>query len=183
MAKIKGNIEATKEINVGVPSFDVFPAGIILPYGGASAPSGALFCDGSTVSRTTYSNLYAIQGNAYGEGDGSTTFHLPDTRGRFIRGVDGGVGRDPDRSSRTASNTGGNTGDAIGSVQNDDYKSHNHITNTTSQINSDWGDVSGPTVFASNAVNADTQSSEPSGGNETRPKNLNCNYIITTGGQ
>lgn len=69
------------------------PAGVGMPTGsgcewfGSSAPSGYLLCDGSAVNRTTYSALYAIVGNAYGAGDGSTTFNLPDTRGRLIIGV------------------------------------------------------------------------------------------------
>lgn len=54
------------------------PLGAIVPYGGDTAPTGYLLCDGSAVSRTTYSDLYAVIGTKYGEGDGSTTFNLPD---------------------------------------------------------------------------------------------------------
>jgi microcystin-dependent protein len=63
------------------------PSGMMLAYAGASAPSGWLMCDGSAVSRTTYSALFAVVGTAYGAGDGSTTFNLPDTRGRFVVGL------------------------------------------------------------------------------------------------
>jgi len=56
------------------------PIGTILPYGGASAPSGWFLCDGTAVSRTTYSELFAVIGTAFGSGDGSTTFNLPDMR-------------------------------------------------------------------------------------------------------
>ena len=52
--------------------------GQIITYAGTTAPSGYLACDGSAVSRTTYANLFAVIGTAYGEGDGSTTFNLPD---------------------------------------------------------------------------------------------------------
>lgn len=54
------------------------PIGVILPYGGDTAPTGYLICDGSAVSRTTYADLYAVIDTKYGEGDGSTTFNLPD---------------------------------------------------------------------------------------------------------
>ena len=54
------------------------PVGAIVPYGGDTAPTGYLLCDGSAVSRTTYSDLYAVIGTKYGEGDGNTTFNLPD---------------------------------------------------------------------------------------------------------
>jgi len=97
--------------------FNFVPPGTILPYGGATAPAGWLVCDGSAISRTVYPNLFSALSTAWGNGDGSTTFHLPDLRGRFIRGRDAGIARDPDRTTRAASNAGGNTGDAVGSVQ------------------------------------------------------------------
>jgi microcystin-dependent protein len=93
------------------------PAGVIMAFGGATAPTGWLLCDGSAISRTTYATLFASISTAHGYGDNSTTFNLPDYRGRFIRGRDGAVARDPDRAARTAAATGGNTGDNVGSVQ------------------------------------------------------------------
>jgi microcystin-dependent protein len=62
------------------------PVGSFKPFGGTTAPTGWLLCDGSAVSRTTYANLFAVLGTSYGAGDGSTTFNLPDTRGRTIVG-------------------------------------------------------------------------------------------------
>ena len=53
------------------------PTGTVLPFGGSAAPSGYLLCNGSTVSRTTYADLFAVIGTTYGDGDGSTTFALP----------------------------------------------------------------------------------------------------------
>jgi hypothetical protein len=64
----------------------LFAPGLMLPYGGTTAPSGFLLCDGTAVSRTTYAALFAIIGTASGAGDGSTTFNLPDMRGRFPMG-------------------------------------------------------------------------------------------------
>lgn len=93
------------------------PTGAILPFAGTVAPSGYLFCNGAAVSRTTYAKLFAVIGVSHGYGDNSTTFNIPDYRGRFLRGVDGGTARDPNRATRTAMNTGGNTGDAVGTLQ------------------------------------------------------------------
>ena len=58
------------------------PTGLIAPYAGAAAPGGWLLCDGSNVNRTTFAALFAVLGTVYGAGDGSTTFGLPDLRGR-----------------------------------------------------------------------------------------------------
>lgn len=69
------------------------PAGAVTAFAGSAAPAGWLLCDGSAVSRTTYANLFAVTGTTYGAGDGSTTFNLPDLRGRVVAAVDGGAGR------------------------------------------------------------------------------------------
>lgn len=61
------------------------PVGAIIYYAGSTAPTGWLFCDGSNVSRSTYSQLYDALGTYYGTGDGSTTFGLPDAYGCIIR--------------------------------------------------------------------------------------------------
>lgn len=63
------------------------PSGAVLPYAGSGAPSGFLSCDGAVVSRATYSALFSAIGDVYGVGDGSTTFALPDYRGRTLVGV------------------------------------------------------------------------------------------------
>lgn len=63
------------------------PAGAIAAYAGSKAPEGWLLCDGSTVSRKSYPLLFAAIGTAYGSGDGSTTFGLPDLRGRVPMGI------------------------------------------------------------------------------------------------
>lgn len=64
------------------------PAGVVLPFAGASAPSGWMLCAGQAVSRTTYSALFDAIGTAHGAGDGSTTLNLPDMRGRVAGGKD-----------------------------------------------------------------------------------------------
>lgn len=154
----------------------LIPAGVIMPYGGATAPTGWLLCDGSSKLRADYPALYGAIGDAWGTADG-THFNLPDMRGRFPRGVDGGIARDPDRASRTACNTGGNTGDNVGTVQTEQYKQHNHAqqacfpggTTVSRALN----------LFTTIDNNFQTAYSvTDAGGNETRPINANVNYII-----
>jgi phage-related tail fiber protein len=98
-------------------SYIPIPSGSLQAFAGSTAPAGWLLCDGSAVSRTIYGALFSAISTAWGYGDNSTTFNLPDLRGRFLRGRDAGIARDPDRATRTAANTGGNTGDAVGSIQ------------------------------------------------------------------
>ena len=70
----------------------LMPPGVILPYGGTAAPNGEwLLCSGQAVSRATYAALYAVVGTAYGAGDGSTTFNVPNMQGRVPVGKDTGT--------------------------------------------------------------------------------------------
>ena len=89
------------------------PAGAIEAYAGSTAPTGWLLSFGQAVSRTTYANLFAVISTTYGSGDGSTTFNLPDMRGRAVAGVDNMGGTAASRLTSTvltASNTLGATG-------------------------------------------------------------------------
>lgn len=83
-------------------------AGVIYPYGGDSAavPYGYLLCDGAAVSRATYAALFAVIGTSYGEGDGSTTFNLPDLRARMPFG-EGEITEDSGAYEFWRGNTGG----------------------------------------------------------------------------
>ena len=63
------------------------PAGTLLPFAGTEVPDGYLLCNGANVSRTDYANLFAAIGTKWGEGDGSTTFTLPNFNDRFIEGT------------------------------------------------------------------------------------------------
>jgi microcystin-dependent protein len=153
----------------------VMPVGAVLPYFGATAPEGWLLCDGDAISRIMYSDLFEAIGTSCGQGDGEETFNLPDLRGRFLRGVDGGAGNDPDRLTRTdLNNLGGNTGDNVGSYQSDALRSHNHTVNAlgTGQVASG---SNGWAFFGSGSTGGVINNS---GGNETRPVNVYCNYII-----
>lgn len=166
------------------------PAGTLLPFVGGNVPAGFLLCDGSTVSRAIYASLFAAIGVSHGAGDGATTFHLPDYRGRFVRGADdmgtGAAGRDPDAASRTASNSGGNSGNAVGSVQSDAFKAHLHdiqggtggATNLTSRIPPMAGVTASDSSYDRwNAAKAQ-QNGVAHSGTETRPQNSAAKYII-----
>lgn len=83
------------------------PVGTIIDHAGGSVPIGFLVCDGSLVSRTTYAGLFAQIGTIWGAGDGSTTFGVPDLRGRVARGV-----------------AASGTGDAVGETFGADTHTH-----------------------------------------------------------
>lgn len=89
--------------------------GIIVPFGGSSAPTNWLLCNGALVSRATYANLFAVIGTTYGAGDGSTTFALPDLRQRFPLG-------------KAASGTGSTLGSSGGEID------HTHGLDTVTAI-------------------------------------------------
>jgi len=127
------------------------PTGSIIPWGAnANLPNGYLLCNGASVSRTTYSALYDIIGTAFGTASG-TTFNLPDFQGQFLRGRDNSSGRDPNAATRTAQNTGGATGDNVGSVQTANISQHSHHTPI----------VNGPSQSASNNLTAYSGISSP----------------------
>lgn len=91
------------------PSF--VPTGSVIPFAGATAPTGWLLSFGQNVSRSTYAALFAVIGTTYGVGDGSTTFGLPDLRGRVIAGQDDMGGTS---ANRLTGLSGGVDGDILG---------------------------------------------------------------------
>lgn len=167
------------------------PPGVVLPYAGTTAPEGYLLCDGTAVSRTTYADLYAVIGNAFGPGNGTTTFHLPDMGGRFLRGVTSDTDRDPDYAARTAMQTGGNEDNNVGSVQDDAIQGHWHAIQSDlaggSQVAASTSGSSYRSFTSSstnyNASKATSVQTHAAYGtvkvsSESRPKNVNMNFII-----
>ena len=152
------------------------PTGTILAFAGDAAPPGWQLCDSTFLNRTTYAALFAVVGTRFGYGD-STNFRVPDFRGRFLRGRDGGVGLDPDRAARTAMNAGGAVGDLVGSVQGDMFAAHNHSL----PLDSQGGGLNMQSMTDSGGSDENWSMYYPTGwngGNETRAKNANVNFII-----
>lgn len=95
------------------------PTATILAYGAASAPSGYLACDGSAVDRTTYAGLFAVIGTTHGAGNGTSTFNVPDLRGRTAVGAGSGAGL----TARTLGSTFGEESHALSVAE---LAAHNH---------------------------------------------------------
>jgi hypothetical protein len=103
------------------------PPGTVINYAGNTPAPGYLVCNGAAVSRADYAGLFAAIGTLYGAGNGTTTFSLPDLRGRFIRGLDSGANVD--------------SGRVLGSVQADSLQQHGHVL-----YRGDGGGYEGPQV-------------------------------------
>jgi len=159
------------------------PAGIISAFGGTSAPTGWLACDGSAVSQTTYANLYAAIGATWNTGgEGAGNFRLPDLRGMFLRGT----------GTNATGSSSGAVGPSVGAYAADTYLNHSHaITDPghdhDTTIPSGGGGSSGsgaytnasPTTTGSRTTGI-TVNTSTTGGTETKPKNYGVLYIIKT---
>lgn len=117
---------------------DVFPTGSMLPFAGAAAPDGWLLCYGQAISRATYGRLFALISTTYGAGNGSTTFEVPDMRGRTPIGKDdlGGVaaGRVDSNSINGANATtlGGAGGAQTNTLSTGTMPAHPHTGSSSS---------------------------------------------------
>jgi microcystin-dependent protein len=166
-----------------------FVAGMVMPFAGSSAPSGWLLAYGQDVSRTTYSDLFSALGTTYGSGAGSTTFTLPDLRGRTVAGQDDMGGTSADRLT---DQTGGLNGDTLGATGGSEthtlteaqLPAHSHSlgTNGRVQVGNDNGTAySGKWVSGSGSTI--TYSTEDTGSdtahNNVQPTII-LNYIIKT---
>jgi len=154
------------------------PPGTMIPFAGGAVPTGWLLCDGAALDRTLYAPLFAAIGTAWGAQD-AASFNLPDLRGRFLRGVTGTSANDPDAATRTASNPGGNAGNAVGSVQGDVYAAHLHsMPFSYINFNSSWSDILVADGTGAAYLLPGNSNTAGNGGNETRPRNAAVNYII-----
>jgi microcystin-dependent protein len=112
-----------------IPPQRLVPTGAVLPFAGTTAPAGFLLCAGQAVSRTAYGDLFAAIGTAYGAGDGSTTFNVPDLRGRIVAGKDDMGGTDAGRLNGGVTNRttlGGAGGTAMHTLTSAEMPAHVH---------------------------------------------------------
>lgn len=177
---------------------DSMPVGTIIAWGGQtdSIPQNWMICNGRAMQKTAYQDLFSAL--KYSWGGSGNTFYLPDFRGRFMRGLDTGAGRDPDVRTRKPSNPGGSA-TGVGSVQEDSLQNHSHAQNPHShKYNHDYGlclvslgsgliarqyssGVVATTDEASVFIMSPIQYKTKSGiktGEESRPKNAAVHYII-----
>jgi len=160
-----------------------FAAGMVMPTASASAPSGWLMAYGQAVSRSTYADLFTAIGTVYGVGDGSSTFNLPDLRGRVIAGQDNMGGSAANRLTSGSTIDGSTLGTAGGgqthTLTTSELAAHNHVTSATSTQH-DGGNhrnVMGAWDFAGNDINPNT------GGGAAHANvqpTIVLNYIIKT---
>lgn len=163
--------KASPELVAGGTLYADSPIGTILPYGGASAPSGWFLCQGQAVSRTTYSELFTVIGTNFGVGDGSTTFNLPDMRESVPKGA--GL------TGHTVADHVSANGLTVGKFIDDRIQEHTHRVTVPSQ----WTNATGA-VYGSGAKNITsatyTTTVQNTGrtGNTTEVKSVGVNYII-----
>lgn len=182
----------------------VIPAGCLMPWvGGAVAPDGWIFCNGQTVMRTSYPDLFTAIGTAFGDGDGSTTFQVPNLAGRVPVGLDGSqtefdaVGKTGGSKTSVAAHTHANPHSHTGITgPMNQNASHAHEYFDSQSATSDGSGSFGTAVvknsarktlsentdhvhsFSTNTVSGDTASTGLNSGN--LPPYLTVRYLIKT---
>lgn len=133
------------------------PSGTVNLYAGATAPTGWLMCDGSAVSRTTYSELFTAIGTTYGAGDGSTTFNVPNLSGKVPVGKDSG-----DTDFDTLGETGGSK---THTLTTSEIPSHNHNAATNAQSTANSGGSSN--TYTGSGLDTTNNAAKNSTGNQS----------------
>ena len=162
-----------------------FVSGMLMPYAGATAPSGWLLCYGQAISRTTYADLFTAIGTVYGTGDGSSTFNLPDLRGRVVAGQDDMGGSS---ANRLTDQTGGLNGDTLGDTGGSEthtlteaqLPAHSHgnvVTNVSATFKTNTGDGGASVVQTITQTKATTSTGSGDAHNIVQPTII-LNYII-----
>lgn len=155
---------------------NLVPVGTVLPFAGSATPTYYLACDGTAVSRSTYATLFAAIGTTFGIGNGSTTFNLPDSRGRVIVGSGTGakVATFASRSGNVITVTGltdaannefqtgqvvmyATTGSVITGLTDDTNYYVVRVTNTTFSLATSLANAQNGTVIALSSDGTGTQ--------------------------
>lgn len=144
------------------------PIGAILAFGGATAPAGWMICNGAAVSRTTYAALFAAIGTAFGAGDGSTTFNIPDLREATTKGA-GETGQTVGAHVKSG-------GLAVGEFIDDRVEKHTHFK--TRAIYASSGVYEAISENGSTDPTNDNQYNTGRSGDTTEVKAVGVNYII-----
>lgn len=174
----------TSNIQTQLDAKDAYMTGEIrmVAFGEGSIPSGWLICDGAEINRTTYATLFSAIGTTFGVGNGSTTFNVPDLRGRAIAGKDDmGQGSANTVTNSAADSLGGTMGAETHTLTSDEMPAHTH----EQRSGSGSGGVDGFDVTASytgNATDNDVNTSSTGGGsahNNMQPT-IFLNFIIKT---
>jgi microcystin-dependent protein len=158
-------------------SVAIVPSGALMPFAGGGAPSGWLICDGSAVSRTTYSSLYAAIGATYGSGNGSTTFNVPDMRGNVPMGANGSY---PLGSSGGEASHVLTTSEMPVHSHTDSGHSHGGIPNQLLAVQSGTGTtvIGGGTTGNTGSASANIQNAGSGGAHNNLQPYQTFNYII-----
>lgn len=164
------------------------PTGAIIVWTTNTAPTDFLLCYGQAVSRTTYADLFSVIGTNFGTGDGSTTFNLPDLRGRFPLGQDDMGGTGADRVTHANADTlSGAEGAETHTLSSSEIPSHNHSVSATFEIGSGNGSSTctkapfdSDLVCTPRDVDVSQSSFGGGGAHNNMPPYLTLNYIIRT---
>lgn len=150
-AAIPGQVLQVDDSNkIVAATLGFIPTGGFIPYGGVSAPLGWLLCDGSAVSRTTYADLFAVVSTSFGVGDGSTTFNLPDLRGRVLAGLDNMGGSNANVvTDVSAESIGGEIGTETHTLTIPEIPAHSHGVGSGGDF---WVQKSGGSYFVDNGA-------------------------------
>lgn len=166
---------------------DLIVPGLVLPFAGSASPSGWLLCHGQAVSRTSFAGLFEIIGTTYGAGNGTTTFNVPDLRGRVTAGKDDMGGTAASRLTNSGTGNPGINGAALGAAGGSDrhqltqaqMPAHTHPVNNSASTT-----IGGAFTTASlNAANGLQPITTSIGGDQAHPNTqptIVLNYVIKT---
>jgi len=160
----------------------IVPAGTVFPFAGGTSPdppTGFLRCDGAAVSRTTYAALFAAIGTAFGAGDGTSTFNVPDMTDRFPAGAGATVLGHVGGSATLVGSTAGHA------LTVPELPSHSHAATDSGHVHADAGHTHGLSGDATGVTLSDpTHTHDNSTGGELVPLQTGTgNNLGGTGGQ